>query len=117
MIRTLWAVSPAIHGFLARWMPTNRLLAAIRTRRGLKWGVPAMLLGVIYFFAAACLVAAIRDGGPTWLNALVLLTCWNGFKFLWIGPVSLALLIRSRRAEVRQQRRPASVDTVVLAAL
>jgi hypothetical protein len=96
MIRLLWAISPVARDFLAHWMPTNRLLAAIRTRRGLKWGVPAMAVGVVYFFLAACLVAVIRDGGPTWLNALVLLAIWNGMKFLWIGPVSLVLLVRVR---------------------
>jgi hypothetical protein len=99
MVRLLWAISPVIRGFLARWMPTNRLLAAIRTRRGLKWGVPAMTLGVAYFFVAACLVAAIRDGDPAWLNALVLLACWNGLKFLWIGPVSVVRLARCRWVE------------------
>ncbi|MCL1900177.1 MAG: hypothetical protein FWG11_06685 [Promicromonosporaceae bacterium] len=94
MIRLLWAISPRIRDFLARWMPTNRLLAAIRTRRGLKWGVPAMALGVAYFLLAAALVAIIRDGGPTWVNAFVFLTVWNGFKFLWIGPVSLICLAK-----------------------
>jgi hypothetical protein len=87
MIRLLWAISPRIRDFLARWAPTNRLLAAIRTRRGLKWGVPAMALGGVYFLLAAALVAVIRDGGPAWLNAVVLLAMWNGFKFIWIGPV------------------------------
>jgi hypothetical protein len=80
-------------------MPTNRLLAAIRTRRGLKWGVPAMALGVACLLIAASLAAVIRDGGPAWLNALVLLTVWNAFKFLWIGPISLVLLVRCRWAE------------------
>jgi hypothetical protein len=99
MIRTLWAISPTIRDFLARWMPTNRLLAVIRTRRGLKWGVPAMALGAVYLLVAACLATVIRDGGPAWLNALVLLTVWNSFKFLWIGPVSVVLLVRCRWAE------------------
>ena len=98
MIRTLWAISPEIRDFLARWAPTNRLLAAIRTPKGLKWGVPAMGLGAAYFLTAAALSSAIRAGGPAWLNALILLAVWNGFKFTWIGPVSLVLLVRRRRA-------------------
>ena len=99
MIRTLWAISPAIRDFLARWMPTNRLLAAIRTRRGLKWGVPTMGLGVLYFLAAAILVNAIHDGGPGWLNLFVLLTCWNSLKMVWIGPISLVMLARCHWVE------------------
>jgi hypothetical protein len=94
MIRLLWAISPIIRDFLARWMPTNRLLAAIRTRRGLKWGVPAMGLGILYWLAAATLTTVIRGGGPAWLNALVLLTIWNGMKLMWVGPVSLLMLLR-----------------------
>jgi hypothetical protein len=106
MIRLLWAVSPVIRDFLARWMPTNRLLAAIRTRRGLKWGVPAMGLGVLYWLAAATLTAVIREGGPAWLNALVLLFCWNGLKFMWIGPVSVVVLVRAVWAERQVLRFP-----------
>jgi hypothetical protein len=96
MIRLLWAISPTIRDFLARWMPTNRLLAAIRTRKGLKWGVPAMALGVAYFYIAAVLANIVCDGGSGWLNMLILLACWNGFKFLWIGPVSVFLAIKYR---------------------
>ncbi len=96
MIRLLWAISPVIRDFLNRWMPTNRLLAAIRTPRGLKWGVPAMGIGVFYFLAASALAAVIRDGGPEWLYTLVLLFVWDGFKFLWIGPMSVVLLLKVR---------------------
>ena len=34
------------------YMPSNRLLAATRTRRGVKWGVSAMLVGVPYLAIA-----------------------------------------------------------------
>ena len=43
MLRTSVALSARGYGVL-RYAPTNLLLNAIRTRRGLKWGVPAMLL-------------------------------------------------------------------------
>ncbi|WP_370992107.1 hypothetical protein [Micrococcus luteus] len=47
MIRLIWTVSVHTRYFLRRYMPTNILLYAIRTRRrGLKWGIPAMLLAV-----------------------------------------------------------------------
>jgi hypothetical protein len=55
-----------------------------------------MGIGVLYFLFASTLVAVIQDGGPLWLYAGVLLACWNGFKFMWIGPVSLVLLVRRR---------------------
>ena len=98
MLRTSVALSARGYGVL-RYAPTNLLLNAIRTRRGLKWGVPAMLLAVPYFYAAAICTTIINDGGPGWLYLLVLLFVWNAFKFLWIGPVSLVQLIHVRAGE------------------
>ena len=98
MLRTSVALSARGYGVL-RYAPTNLLLNAIRTRRGLKWGVPAMLLAGVYFYAAAICTTIINDGGTGWLHLLVLLFVWNAFKFLWIGPVSLVQLVHARSAE------------------
>ena len=108
MIRQLWTLSVHTRAFLRRYMPTNILLDAIRTRRGLKWGVPAMLLAVPYLLAASTLTTLIADGGPGWLNLLVLLCLWNTMKFIIMGPVSLILLARIRVREAvaaRAERR------------
>jgi hypothetical protein len=53
MFRLLWAASVSTRYYLRRYMPTNVALDAIRTRRGLKWGVPAMLLAAPYLLAAS----------------------------------------------------------------
>ena len=98
MLRSSVALSARGYGLL-RYAPTNLLLNAIRTRRGLKWGIPAMLLAGVYFYAAAICTTIINDGGPGWLYLLVLLFVWNAFKFLWIGPVSFVQLVRSRHQE------------------
>lgn len=103
MIRLLWAGSVHTRYFLRRYMPTNILLDAIRTRRGLKWGIPAMLLTVPYFFIAAITVQLIEYGMPDWLNVLVLLSLWNALKMIWIGPSSLILLARVRASESRSR--------------
>lgn len=99
MIRQLWTLSIRTRAFLRRYMPTNILLDAIRTRRGLKWGAPAMLLAVPYLLAASICTNLIADGGPGWLNVLVLLFLWNALKLVIIGPFSLVLLIRARLLE------------------
>lgn len=98
MLRTSVALSARGYGVL-RYAPTNLLLNAIRTRRGLRWGIPAMLLAVAYFYAAAICTTIINDGGPGWLYLLVLLFVWNAFKFLWIGPVGVLKLLRVRYVE------------------
>jgi len=105
MLRLLWAASVRIRYFLRRYTPTNILLDLIRTRRGLKWGIPAMLLAAPYLLAASICTSIIEDGGPGWLNLLVLLFIWNALKFLVMGPVSLALLLRIRVREGAERRR------------
>lgn len=105
MIRLLWVLSVRTRYYLRRYMPTNIALDAIRTRRGLKWGVPAMLLAVPYLLAASYCITVIEDGGPGWLNLLVLLFGWNALKFLVMGPVSVILLIRARIQEAIERRR------------
>lgn len=105
MIRQLWTLSVHTRAFLRRYMPTNILLDVIRTRRGLKWGVPAMLLAVPYLLAASTFTQLIADGGPRWLNLLVLLCVWNAMKLVIMGPISLILLARIRMCEALAARR------------
>ncbi|WP_202945575.1 sulfate permease [Dietzia alimentaria] len=105
VIRLLWAASVRTSYSLRRCMPTNRLLDAIRTRRGLKWGLPAMLLAGPHLLAASICTNLIADGGPGWLNIFVILFIWNAMKFLIMGPVSIILLVRVRVQEARQRRR------------
>lgn len=104
MFRLIWTASVHTRYFLGRYMPTNILLDAIRTRRGLKWGLPAMLLVIPYLHVAGILRVLIEDGEPGWLHLLVLLCVWNAIKFAIMGPVSLVLLLRVRAAEWRDRR-------------
>jgi hypothetical protein len=104
MLRLLWNLSIRVRLFLRTYMPTNILLDALRTRRGLKWGMPAMLIAAPYLLGAWLLTVWIADGGPGWLNLLVLLFIWNALKFLVNGPITLILLIRARVAERRARR-------------
>jgi len=104
MIRLLMIVSIHIRDFMRRYMPINILLDLIRTRRGLKWGVPAMLLAIPYFGVAYWCTTIIGNGGRGWLNLVVLICVWSGLKMLWIGPVSLIHLLRARTNERRACR-------------
>lgn len=98
MIRQLWTLSIHTRAFLRRYMPTNILLDAIRSRRGLKWGVPVMLLAVPYLLAASICTNLIANGAPGWLHVAILLCVWNALKLLWIGPVSLVMVMTRRSA-------------------
>ena len=113
MFRLIWTLSVRTRDYLHRYMPSNRLLAAIRTRRGLKWGIPAMLVALPYIMIASVCSGSAADGGPGWLHLVVLWACWNALKFIIMGPVSVVLLVRVRLCEAairRRQRRDAFTE-------
>lgn len=105
MIRLLWTASTEVRYFLRRYMPSNILLDLIRTRNGLKWGVPAMLLAAPYLGVAAWCTALIESGGPGWLHLVVLVCIWNALKMVVIGPVSVVLLMKARAKERQARKR------------
>ena len=101
MFQLLIAFVSRIYAFFQRSMPTNILIRATHTRRGLKWGVPAMLLAVVYIVIAAALAQWVAGGAPGWINLLVLLCLWNALKFVVNGPITLVRLVRVRAHERR----------------
>ena len=109
MFRLIWAASVRIHSILS-YAPTNLLIAAARTRRGLRWGIPAMLLAIPYLLAAYWCVTTIEAGGPGWLNLVVLLCAWNSIKLILNGPSTVILLIRAIQRDHRAHRAAGSVE-------
>ncbi len=105
MIRLLLAASIYIRDFLRCYMPSNVIADLVRTRRGLKWGIPAMLFAVPYLGVAYWCTTLLDAGGPGWLNLIVLICVWSGLKMLWLGPISLVLLLRVRTREYVQHCR------------
>jgi len=108
MLGVIWMLSNHLHGFLRRFMPTNIFLAGLFTRRGLKWGVPAMLIAGLYIFAAALCTELIEQGAPGWVNPIVLLFLWDALKFIAVRPASLVCLVRVRAREARIRYWPVS---------
>lgn len=106
MFGLIWAGVSRTHFVLRRFMPTNILLDAIHTRRGLKWGVPAMLLAVPYGLGALLCLGLAEGEAPGWLYLVGLLFAWNALKFVVAGPVTLIRLARVRVHEARARRAP-----------
>ncbi|MGB3373911.1 MAG: sulfate permease [Microbacterium sp.] len=118
MIRAILTFSSFIHSVLQRYAPTNIVLRRIRRRRGLKWGVPAMSLAVPYLVVAGWGSVAISDGAPGWLNLIILLCLWNAMKFILMGPIALALMLRARHQKAvagRVTEREDAADELVAA--
>lgn len=104
MIRLLWAISALTAYYLRRYVPSNIVLDLIRRRRGLRWGIPAMLLAVPYLLIAVTAHGMVEDGGHGWWNLVVLWACWCALKFILMGPLSVILLIRARLREWKVRR-------------
>ena len=104
MLRLIWTISVYLRTLMRRYMPTNIALDALRSRRGLKWGIPAMLIAILYLYAASLLTSLIDSGAPRWLFAVTILLVWDALKFIVMGPVSLATLLKVRAAESRERR-------------
>jgi hypothetical protein len=104
MLRLIWTISVHVRTFMRRYMPTNIALDALRSRRGLKWGIPGMLVAIPYLYAASLLTALIDGGASKWLFAFTVILIWDAFKFVAMGPVSFVTLLRVRAAESRQRR-------------
>lgn len=109
MFRLLWIASIHTRTFMRRYMPSNIIFDRVRTRRGLKWGPLAMLLAVPYIAVAYWLTVLIGTGGPGWFYLFVFICLWSAFKMLWIGPVSLILLARTRLIERKTRQRQDSI--------
>jgi hypothetical protein len=112
MFRFIWALSVRTHYYLQRYAPTNIALRAIRTRRGLKWGIPAMLLAAPYLIVANICTSLLASGGPGWLNLVVLWTLWSALKMILMGPWSVVLLTRVRLSEAAARRRARRFEQV-----
>lgn len=111
MIRSIWILSIYVRSFMQHCMPTNILIAVIRRRRGLKWGVPAMLLAVPCILAAVWCSDLIDHGGPGWLHFVILICIWNAMKFIVMGPVSLVLLLRWKHFEAVARKEAATHES------
>lgn len=75
-------LAAAIRGYLAFYMPTNRVLDWLRSPRGLKWAIPVAFVATpAYLFAMSVCATVVNRGGPGYLNVLVLLFAWNAIKF------------------------------------
>jgi hypothetical protein len=86
MLALSFHLAAAIRGYLAFYMPTNRVIDWLRSPLGLKWAIPvAFVAASAYLFSMSICATVIERGGPGFLNVLVLLFAWNSMKFAWMG--------------------------------
>jgi len=93
----------AVAFYLRVYAPTNIALDYFRSRRGLKWALPASLvLTPAYWGAGYAVTTVIENGGPGWLNLVSGLCAWNGIKFAMLGlwsPILLAKVVLTEKVD------------------
>lgn len=97
---------------LCQGLPTNRLVRYVRTRRGLRWGIPLALLGVLYAVGAVVCATIVQQGGSEWWNLGFLLGFWNALKLIGNGICATILLSLVRIRERYSLHRSVHVDEV-----
>ena len=88
MFRIGLAISTAGHGALQRFGPSNIIVRKVRTRRGMKYGLLAMLLAVPYLLIAATYTGLIDQGWSGWLYVIAVICIWDAFKMLALAPTA-----------------------------
>ena len=115
LILLFTALTARFYYGLRGFMPTNILIDAIHTRRGLKWGVPAMLLAVPYALVAQFFQGVMAAGGPEWLHIPIMICLWNIIKFVVNGPSTVVQLAVVRVREAFARHREAKAARAALA--
>lgn len=102
----------AVMRFNRRWLPSHHLAAYLRTRRGLRWGLPAALLGVAYLLAARWLFELVAASASHGLCLADLMLLAGAARLIAGGLVAVPklLLVRCRErwqlmVAVRQENR------------
>lgn len=113
-------IAAKIHSW-CRWCPSNLLLNHVRTRRGLRWGLPLVAVGYGYLYVGGFLLSLIDSGHPRSLYVPAAICCWSGVKLVLGGLYAAArivyvrsrenLVIRRTLSDGYRQREARGIDT------
>ncbi len=95
-----WAISARIYELVQRFAPSNIVIRRVHTRAAIKWGPLVGLAGLaVYGLLTVVAGTLVRDGGPGWLNLVVLGGFWNAIRFTVLIPVCVVRMLRVRHQE------------------
>ncbi|GAB2563725.1 sulfate permease [Leucobacter ruminantium] len=96
---------------VTRYLPGNLLIAWLRSRKGVKFGVPAMLLAFPYWWFGMWIESLIQNGALPGAFYLIVAACaFTMAKLFLMGPISLVLLIKTRWCEILARRRGSRLE-------
>jgi len=117
MFLILLAMRPAaaVYRWCQRWLPSNILVRRVRTRRGLRWGMPLALLGLVYFIVGVGCFGAVQLGGSPWWYIGVAVCWWTALKLVGHGLYASVMLPIVRAQESLAVRRAIRAEARVAA--
>ncbi len=107
MFLILLAMRPAaaVYSWCRCWLPSNIVVRRVLKRRGLRWGIPFALLGLVYFIAGVGCVGTVQLGGPGWWYVGIALCWWRALKLVGHGLYATIMLPIVRAQESLVVRR------------
>jgi hypothetical protein len=88
MLILAFGVGALAHRYLQMYAPSNAIVARVRRERPhVRVAGGLLVLSAALAFVAAILADWVANGGPGWLNLLVLIAVWDAFKFGTLGGV------------------------------
>ncbi|WP_164479504.1 hypothetical protein [Microbacterium sp. Y-01] len=102
----------AVYGWCQQWLPSNRIVWHLHTRRGLRWGIPTILLGGTYAVAGIGCYGAVLLGHTGWWYLGMVVCWWTALKLIGHGlyatialPIARAHENLAVRRAIRDERR------------
>jgi hypothetical protein len=108
MFRIIFTGVAAVYGFIYRISPVNRLIAWAKAR-GLRASLLVSLLAIPMWVACSTCAVIVRDGGPGWVNLLVILFFIDAAKFAFLPPVAVVSAVGRQISQFRANRRIAAI--------
>jgi hypothetical protein len=93
-------VAAVAHRYLQVYAPSNAIVALVRREQPrLRVASGLFVLSTALATGAIFLAEWAANGGPGWLNLLVLIAIWDAFKFAFLA---LAIIVRRSLDELRR---------------
>jgi len=104
MIRLCFTLATHAYWWLHYHAPSNRMVAQAAARPSLAWAGVSLLLSILLLGLAAGVSMIVQQGGPGWLNLVVLWLVLDGVKMGCLAPVNLIRAARLHWTALRAGR-------------
>jgi len=111
MIRLIFTVTFRLGWWIHDRDPITKLRNHAHNQPAWYWCPITAVIAIFCLFTAATLMATAKDGGTLqWLNLVAIVFIWQGFKTMWLVPLSLWWMLTGWWRRLRATRRTRSTS-------